>query len=127
MESSSAHVAKRLSLPAASALVKGMEDAEVVLVHGNRPQVGLLARESADGPMTPGVITDVSTPEAAVLPELAPASLAALALPSGSMRPKAEAAAEFATATGRSAVIGPLDHAEAVVAGILGTRVGIRA
>lgn len=75
----------------------------------------------------PGVIADFGTPNATVLPVITPASVASLSLPAGSMGPKVEAAAEFATATGRTAVIGPLDHAEDVVAGILGTRIGVRA
>ncbi|MBS1897247.1 MAG: carbamate kinase [Actinobacteria bacterium] len=74
----------------------------------------------------PGVIADYGSPEATVLPELTPAAATALDLPSGSMGPKVEAASEFALATGRSAVIGPLEHAEDVVAGILGTRIRSR-
>ena len=72
----------------------------------------------------PGVIADFGTPDATVLPVLTPASVRELSLPAGSMGPKVEAAADFATATRRAAVIGPLEHAEDVVAGILGTRIG---
>lgn len=44
-------------------------------------------------------------------------------LPPGSMGPKVEAAAAFASATGRPAVIGALDDIEALVAGTAGTRI----
>lgn len=74
----------------------------------------------------PGVIAGFGSPDATVLSELTPASAATLSLPAGSMGPKVEAAVEFATATGRAAVIGPLEHAEDVVAGILGTRIEVR-
>lgn len=46
-------------------------------------------------------------------------------LPAGSMGPKVEAAAAFATATGRPAVIGALSDIEAMVAGRAGTRVAV--
>ena len=74
----------------------------------------------------PGVIRGFGTPDASVLTELTPSLVAGLDLPAGSMRPKVDAACRFAVATGRPAVIGPLDHAEDVVAGVLGTRIAVR-
>jgi carbamate kinase len=52
-----------------------------------------------------------------------PAELEALDLPAGSMGPKAAAAAQFARRTGRRAVIGSLEDAEALLAGRAGTQV----
>ena len=46
---------------------------------------------------------------------------------SGSMGPKVEAACAFATATGRRAVIGSLDHIEATLRGDAGTQVSVDA
>lgn len=71
----------------------------------------------------PGVIIEYGTPDATVLTDTTPALARTLDLPAGSMRPKVDAACDFVTATGRPAVIGPLEHAEDVVAGILGTRI----
>ncbi|AGW41082.1 gamma-glutamyl kinase [Leifsonia xyli subsp. cynodontis DSM 46306] len=71
----------------------------------------------------PGVIIGYRTPDATVLTDTTPPLARALDLPAGSMRPKVEAACDFVTVTGRPAVIGPLEHAEDVVAGVLGTRV----
>ena len=44
-------------------------------------------------------------------------------LPSGSMGPKAEAAATFVEETGGVAIIGALEEATAIMAGEAGTRV----
>jgi carbamate kinase len=52
-----------------------------------------------------------------------PAALRAMSLASGSMGPKAEAAATFVEQGGRVAVIGPLEEAVAMMAGKAGTRV----
>ena len=52
-----------------------------------------------------------------------PDELRALALPSGSMAPKAEAAARFVAATGARAAIGRLEDAPALLAGPAGTTV----
>lgn len=49
--------------------------------------------------------------------------LVMLDLASGSMGPKARAAARFARATGRAAVVGAMEEAVALVAGVGGTRV----
>ena len=43
----------------------------------------------------------------------------------GSMGPKVRAAAEFVRATGGLAAIGALEHAESVLVGRAGTRVGV--
>lgn len=51
------------------------------------------------------------------------ADLRDLDLPAGSMGPKAEAACDFTTATGKPAMIGPLEDAENVIAGSVGTRI----
>jgi carbamate kinase len=47
--------------------------------------------------------------------------------PAGSMGPKVEAAAQFARASGRSAVIGSLDQLSSILAGIGGTRISVQA
>ncbi|MGA5822671.1 carbamate kinase, partial [Kitasatospora sp. NPDC094028] len=52
-----------------------------------------------------------------------PGRLRELALPEGSMRPKADAAAGFAERTGRIAAIGPLDNALGTLLGTTGTTV----
>jgi carbamate kinase len=52
-----------------------------------------------------------------------PDELRALALPAGSMAPKAEAAARFVAATGAQAAIGRLEDAPALLAGRAGTTV----
>ena len=51
------------------------------------------------------------------------AALRALELPAGSMRPKVEAAADFVEAGGKAAVIGAMQDALAMLAGVAGTRV----
>ena len=73
----------------------------------------------------PGVISDFGTEDAAVLSVLTPALARTLDLPEGSMGAKVDAACDFAETTGRPAVIGPLEHAEDVVSGILGTRIAV--
>jgi carbamate kinase len=44
--------------------------------------------------------------------------------PAGSMGPKVDAACRFASATGRTAIIGSLDDIDAMLRGEAGTRVG---
>jgi carbamate kinase len=65
-----------------------------------------------------GVFVDGRT-----LADAAPAELAALDLPAGSMGPKAAAAGRFVARTGRRAVIGSLTDAAALVDGRAGTQV----
>ena len=50
-------------------------------------------------------------------------ALAQMRFPAGSMGPKVEAARSFVATTGRRAVIGSLDHIEAMVQGRAGTEV----
>lgn len=78
------------------------------------------------------VLTDVDavyerwgTPESRPLVAATPDQLRAGAWASGSMGPKVEAACRFAEQTGRTARIGSLDEAAAVVAGRLGTAVEV--
>jgi carbamate kinase len=58
-----------------------------------------------------------------VLFRVTPDELRRLALPAGSMGPKAEAACRFAAATGHPAVIGDIDDAALLLAGGAGTTV----
>ena len=76
------------------------------------------------------LLTDVSaiecdhgTPRARPLTHATPAQLNALPLPSGSMGPKAAAAAQFVRQTGHRAVIGRLSEATALLEGRAGTQV----
>jgi carbamate kinase len=66
---------------------------------------------------------DHGTPDATPLSRATAAELGALALPPGSMGPKAEAAAWFAEATGGHAAIGSLRDARHVLEGLAGTTV----
>ena len=70
------------------------------------------------------IYRDWNTPDAAPIGNLTPSEAAAMALPAGSMGPKAAAAAWFAATTGRPAMIGALARAPEVVAGTSGTRIG---
>jgi carbamate kinase len=63
------------------------------------------------------------TPGERRLARATPRELRGLGLPSGSMAPKAEAAARFVTATGAVAAIGRLEDAPALLAGAAGTTV----
>ena len=69
---------------------------------------------------------DYGTPQATPITAARPSELRALALPDGSMGPKAEAAAWFAETTGGRAAIGALTDAAAVLAGERGTTVMAR-
>jgi carbamate kinase len=71
------------------------------------------------------LLTDVAgvLVDGAPLSTATPDQLAALGLPAGSMGPKAQAAAQFATRTGRRAAIGSLGDAAALAAGSAGTQV----
>ncbi|MFN8036334.1 MAG: carbamate kinase [Acidimicrobiia bacterium] len=60
-------------------------------------------------------------PDAQPISRITPEALRAMALPAGTMGPKAEAACRFVEATGRTAMIGALDDAAAVVRGESGT------
>jgi carbamate kinase len=88
----------------------------------------LLARElGADALLlltdVAGVELDHGTPAARTLGAVSPAALRELALPAGSMGPKAEAAARFVEAGGRLAAICALEDATSALAGEAGTLV----
>lgn len=70
-----------------------------------------------------GVFVGWGTPSARRLGRVTPAELLALALPEGSMGPKAEAAAGFVERTGGVAAIGALEDAVGILRGEAGTRV----
>jgi carbamate kinase len=69
------------------------------------------------------VYTDFGTPGQRALRQLDVDALAHMTFPAGSMGPKVEGARAFVAATGRRAVIGSLDHIEAMVHGHAGTEV----
>jgi carbamate kinase len=91
---------------------------------------GLLAREvDADtftmATDTPSVFIGYGTPEQKAVARAHPDALGEHLdeFPAGSMRPKVEAACEFARATGRPAAIGTLAEIEGLVAGTAGTQI----
>jgi carbamate kinase len=69
------------------------------------------------------VYADWGLPSARRLGTVKVSQLAPLDFPSGSMRPKVEAAIEFVNHTCKTAAIGRLEDAVAIVAGLRGTRV----
>jgi carbamate kinase len=76
------------------------------------------------------IMTDVEavqdhygTPDAQPIRHTTPAQLRARSFPAGSMGPKIEAVCRFVDATGRSAMIGRLEDAQALVAGRAGTTI----
>ena len=69
------------------------------------------------------VIRGYGTAGAGPVRRAAVAELRAMSFPAGSMGPKVEAACRFAEATGRTAAIGRLDDAVALLAGTAGTTV----
>ena len=71
------------------------------------------------------VFLDWGTPGQRALGKVTPQALAEHAFAAGAMGPKVEAACEFVLATGKRAVIGSLDHIEAMLAGTAGTQVGL--
>ena len=71
------------------------------------------------------VYLDWGTPEERAVAAAHPDAVRTLDLPAGSMGPKAEAAAAFASATGHPCVIGALDHLPAILAGASGTRIAV--
>ena len=70
-----------------------------------------------------GVYVDWGTPEQRRLDRVTPTELEAFSFPPGSMGPKVTAATRFVRATGRRAVIGPLDGIDRVSSGTTGTNV----
>lgn len=89
---------------------------------------GLLAKEiGADALLlltdVPAVQEHWGEPQRRAIRTATPSFLRALQLAPGSMGPKVEAACRFAEATGRSAAVGSLGQASAILAGAAGTRV----
>ena len=89
---------------------------------------GLLARDlQADcliiATDVDGVYLDWGKPTQRALGKVTPHMLAQHVFPPGSMGPKVEAACKFVLATGKKALIGSLDHIEAMLAGKAGTEV----
>jgi carbamate kinase len=72
-----------------------------------------------------GVMRDWGLPTQALLAHATPAELAQQSFVEGSMSPKVAAACAFVAATGRRAVIGPLNAIEALLAGRAGTQVSL--
>lgn len=73
----------------------------------------------------PGVESGFGTKSAHTIRTMSPAETRTLALPSGSMGPKVEAACRFAQATGKRAVIGRLEDAAQMLEGTRGTSVEV--
>jgi carbamate kinase len=71
------------------------------------------------------VYVDWGTPQQRAVAAAHPDTLRSLDLPAGSMGPKADAAAAFASATGHPCIIGALDQLPAILAGTSGTRVAV--
>jgi carbamate kinase len=71
----------------------------------------------------PAVVSGYGTANARPIRRVTVAQLRAMSFPAGSMGPKVEAACRFAEATGKSAAIGCLDDAAALLAGTAGTTV----
>jgi carbamate kinase len=69
----------------------------------------------------PAVISGYGTTQASPIRRATAAELRAMSFPAGSMGPKVKAACRFAEATGRTAAIGRLDDAAALLAGTAGT------
>jgi carbamate kinase len=69
----------------------------------------------------PAVISGYGTARARPIRRASAAELRAMSFPAGSMGPKVDAACRFAEATGRTAAIGRLDDAAALLAGTAGT------
>ncbi|MFN8191679.1 MAG: carbamate kinase [Nocardioidaceae bacterium] len=70
-----------------------------------------------------GIYVDWGTPDQRRLDVVTPDELDAIEFPSGSMGPKARAAARFTRATGKEAVIGSLADIADIVRGTAGTRI----
>jgi carbamate kinase len=72
------------------------------------------------------VYLDRGTPDQRAVVCAHPDALDPGLFPPGTMRPKVEAAAQFARTSGRSAVIGSLDHLPAMLIGEGGTRITVQ-
>jgi carbamate kinase len=73
------------------------------------------------------VYLDWGTPQQRRVVAAHPDALDAGLFPAGSMGPKVEAAADFARASGRTAVIGSLEQLSSILAGHGGTRISVQA
>ena len=89
---------------------------------------GLLARELEADCLV--IVTDVAAvyldwgmPSQRAIGKITPQALKQHNFPAGSMGPKVQAAIEFASTTGKTAVIGSLEEIEAMLAGNAGTQV----
>ena len=71
----------------------------------------------------PAVSLDWNTPQQREIRRISPQALARHTFATGSMGPKVQAACAFVQVTGRRAVIGSLEHIEAMLAGESGTQV----
>ncbi|MFJ8625112.1 carbamate kinase [Kitasatospora sp. NPDC093550] len=104
-------------------LMRGVE----AVVDKDRTAALLAEQLDADALLILTDVTHVFTRFGAAHPgpltTVTPDRLHQLDLPAGSMRPKAEAAADFAERTGHLAVIGPLDNALGALLGTTGTTV----
>jgi carbamate kinase len=74
-----------------------------------------------------GVYLDWGTPQQRRVVAAHPDALDPGLFPAGSMGPKVEAAADFARASGRTAVIGSLEQLSSILAGHGGTRISVQA
>jgi carbamate kinase len=74
----------------------------------------------------PAVMAHFGTPQATALTHLDVDADTHLAFPAGSMGPKIDACRRFIVRTGRSAAIGALSDADAVLAGAAGTKIRLR-
>jgi carbamate kinase len=74
-----------------------------------------------------GVYLDWGTPQQRQVVAAHPDALDGGMFPAGSMGPKVEAAADFARASGRTAVIGSLEQLSSILAGVGGTRISVQA
>ena len=125
-------------------IAKAYAGNELVVTHGNGPQVGLLALQNNAYKKVPMYHLDVIgaesvgmigymiqqelvnyVPKTATLATIQadPKSLREFGFAKGSMGPKVEAACRFVERTGKTAVIGALSEIEKILAGESGTRV----
>jgi carbamate kinase len=93
--------------------------ASAVLAHGLRADLLVIATD------VDAIYLDWGTPAQRTVVAAHPDEIREMNLPAGSMGPKAEAAAAFASASGRPCVIGALDQLPAILAGTSGTRVAV--
>jgi carbamate kinase len=93
--------------------------ASAVLAEGLRADLLVIATD------VDGVYVDWGTPRQRAVAAAHPDALRKLDLPAGSMGPKVEAAAAFASATRNPCAIGALDDLAAILAGRAGTRADV--